>query len=76
MGCHSVINPLGFSLENFDAIGRWRTKDNNKPVNAMASSDTDDGQTVTLTGPKDIADYAVGSPARIARLCGSCSSTR
>ncbi len=29
-----MINPLGFSLENFDAVGRWRTKDNNKPVNA------------------------------------------
>jgi hypothetical protein len=33
MTCHSMINPLGFSLENFDAVGRWRTKDNNKPVN-------------------------------------------
>jgi mono/diheme cytochrome c family protein len=26
-GCHSVMDPLGFSLENFDAIGRWRTVD-------------------------------------------------
>ncbi|HEY2149894.1 MAG TPA: DUF1592 domain-containing protein [Vicinamibacterales bacterium] len=25
--CHSQIDPLGFALENFDAIGRWRTKD-------------------------------------------------
>ncbi len=25
--CHSVIDPLGFALENFDAIGGWRTKD-------------------------------------------------
>jgi hypothetical protein len=32
-GCHSVIiNPLGFSLENFDAIGRKRDMDNGKPV--------------------------------------------
>ncbi len=26
-GCHSVIDPLGFSLENFDVIGGWRTVD-------------------------------------------------
>lgn len=61
--CHSVINPFGFSLEHYDAVGRWRTKDNNKPVNALAEFDTDDGRTVKLTGPKDIADYTVNSPA-------------
>ncbi|MEM9235288.1 MAG: DUF1592 domain-containing protein, partial [Verrucomicrobiota bacterium] len=27
--CHSRIDPLGYSLENFDAIGRWRDKDSN-----------------------------------------------
>jgi hypothetical protein len=26
-GCHKVMDPIGFSLENFDAIGRWRTID-------------------------------------------------
>ena len=26
-GCHSVMDPLGFSLENFDALGRWRAID-------------------------------------------------
>ena len=25
--CHGVMDPLGFALENFDAIGEWRTKD-------------------------------------------------
>jgi len=61
--CHSVINPFGFSLEHYDAVGRWRTTDNQKPVNALAEFDTDDGHTVKLTGPKDIADYTVRSPA-------------
>lgn len=28
-GCHAKIDPLGFGLENFDAIGRWRTTDAN-----------------------------------------------
>jgi len=26
-GCHAVMDPLGFSLENFDAVGEWRTKE-------------------------------------------------
>src|SRR3970282_853729 len=26
-GCHGVMDPLGFALENFDAIGAWRTRD-------------------------------------------------
>lgn len=33
MGCHEQIDPLGFALENFDAIGQWREKyDNNRTV--------------------------------------------
>lgn len=31
-GCHSLINPFGFMLENFDAIGRWRTTDEGVPI--------------------------------------------
>jgi mono/diheme cytochrome c family protein len=30
--CHSRIDPLGFALENYDYIGRWRDQDNGKPV--------------------------------------------
>lgn len=29
MNCHKTIDPIGFGLENFDAIGRWRDKDEN-----------------------------------------------
>ena len=32
--CHSRMDPLGFGLENYDAIGRWRDKDGNFPVDA------------------------------------------
>jgi hypothetical protein len=36
--CHSVIDPLGFALENFDVIGGWRTTDESgKPVDASGS---------------------------------------
>jgi mono/diheme cytochrome c family protein len=32
--CHAQMDPLGFSLENFDALGRWRTADGENPINA------------------------------------------
>lgn len=63
MTCHSMINPLGFSLENFDAVGRWRTKDNNKPVNPVSDFTTHEGQLVRLTGPRDIVNYVASNPA-------------
>jgi mono/diheme cytochrome c family protein len=33
--CHRVIDPLGLALENFDATGAWRIKDNEVPVDAV-----------------------------------------
>jgi hypothetical protein len=63
MHCHRMINPLGFSLENFDAVGRWRTKDNNKPVNPVGELTTNEGKLVKLTGPRDIANYVAGNPS-------------
>ena len=32
--CHSVMDPIGLSVENFDAIGRWRTTEGDAPVDA------------------------------------------
>jgi Protein of unknown function (DUF1585)/Protein of unknown function (DUF1588) len=32
--CHDMMDPVGFSLENFDAIGRWRTIEEGHPVDA------------------------------------------
>lgn len=32
--CHNVLDPVGFSLENFDAVGRWREMENGQPVDA------------------------------------------
>jgi Protein of unknown function (DUF1585)/Protein of unknown function (DUF1588) len=38
-GCHSVIDPLGFSLENFDVVGGWRTIDEaGKPIDAAGTT--------------------------------------
>lgn len=37
--CHSVIDPLGFALENFDVIGGWRTIDESgRPVDASGAT--------------------------------------
>jgi hypothetical protein len=33
-GCHKMMDPIGFAMENFDGIGKWRTKDSGQMVNA------------------------------------------
>ena len=33
--CHNVMDPVGFSLENFDAVGAWRTRDSGFPVDPV-----------------------------------------
>jgi cytochrome c553 len=63
MSCHVTINPLGFALENFDAVGRFRTLDNSKPINPVSDYITSDGDTVKLSGPRDIANHAAGNDA-------------
>jgi hypothetical protein len=35
--CHDRIDPIGFGLENFDALGRWRDQDAGQPIDATAS---------------------------------------
>src|SRR5580693_6197269 len=45
VACHSVINPLGFALEKFDSIGRFRAKENGKPVDVSGHYDTRAGST-------------------------------
>jgi hypothetical protein len=33
-GCHSIMDPIGFALENFDAVGSWRTHEARLPIDA------------------------------------------
>jgi hypothetical protein len=35
--CHQVMDPIGFALENFDLVGRWRETENGYPINASSS---------------------------------------
>lgn len=61
MACHSFINPLGFSLENFDAVGRWRTSERERPVDSRSTYRTADGATLDISNARDVANYAVGN---------------
>jgi hypothetical protein len=55
-GCHSKIDPLGFSLENFDAVGRWRDEEEGAPVDA--SGVLPNGQ--TFSGPVELKKILLG----------------
>jgi hypothetical protein len=35
--CHQIMDPIGFSLENFDLIGRWRSLDSGMPIDTAAT---------------------------------------
>jgi hypothetical protein len=59
--CHSVINPLGFSLEQFDAVGRFRTSEHDRPIDSISEYLTDDGEKIRLTGAHDVAEYGIHS---------------
>jgi hypothetical protein len=61
MSCHVTINPLGFSFERFDAVGRVRTTDNKKPVDPTSDYTTSDGNVIKLTGARDVAIHAAES---------------
>lgn len=48
--CHSQMDPLGFALENYDAIGRWRTEEKGLPIDSSAT--LPDG--TSLNGASDL----------------------
>jgi Protein of unknown function (DUF1588)/Protein of unknown function (DUF1585) len=49
-GCHAKMDPLGFALENYDAIGRWREQEFGIPVDASGQWLDDE----TFNGPKEL----------------------
>jgi hypothetical protein len=59
--CHGMINPLGFTLERFDAIGRLRTWENGKPIDATGSYRPRDGTAIRFFGARTLARYLAGS---------------
>ena len=50
MACHRIIDPIGFGLDNFDRLGRWRTKNNGRDVDASGTFPTGE----TFNGPEEM----------------------
>ena len=54
--CHSIMDPVGFSLENFDLVGKWRQLDEKSPIDA--SGELVDG--TKLDGPASLRRALLG----------------
>lgn len=59
--CHGMINPLGFPLEHFDAIGRYRDKEKGRAIDATGLYQTRAGAVVKFAGVRDLATFLAGS---------------
>ena len=63
--CHTLINPLGFALEEFDEIGRYRTTeraaDGAKPIDASGSYQPRTGEQATFRGGRELGRYVADS---------------
>jgi hypothetical protein len=56
--CHQLMDPLGFALENYDAIGRYRDSDSGQPIDASAV--LPDG--TKLSGPEGLRSTLLARP--------------
>ena len=61
VSCHGLINPLGFTLEHFDAVGRYRSEEKGRPVDASGSYENRKGETVKFGGVRDLATFLANS---------------
>ncbi|MFN9880212.1 MAG: DUF1588 domain-containing protein [Planctomycetota bacterium] len=59
MGCHQTINPFGFALEKYDAIGRRRDLDRGRPIDAQVIVALPGREQVQLNGARELAEYLV-----------------
>ena len=58
--CHAVMDPLGFALENFDAVGRWRDRDRFSAMPVDASGVLPSGE--FINGPDDLRNALLARP--------------
>jgi cytochrome c551/c552 len=63
-GCHKMMDPIGFALENFDGIGKWRTEDAGQKVDA--SSQLTDG--TKINGVVDLRNALLRYSPQFARV--------
>ncbi len=57
-GCHRLMDPIGFALENYDAVGRWRTIEDGAPIDA--SGGLPDGR--SFAGVSGLRQALLGRP--------------
>ena len=62
--CHKVLDPIGFGLENFDAIGRWREQDDSGGA-IDAAGELPGGK--KFTSPKELKAIIAGRKTELAR---------
>ncbi|MEZ6055640.1 MAG: DUF1592 domain-containing protein [Planctomycetaceae bacterium] len=60
--CHIMINALGFSLEQFDAVGRYRKEELGRPIDASGQYLSTVGETHPFVGSTELAKFLVDSP--------------
>ncbi len=60
--CHGMINPLGFSLESFDAVGRFRKEELGKQIDTSGQYITKAGNEVKFSGSRDLANFLAENP--------------
>jgi mono/diheme cytochrome c family protein len=58
--CHSIMDPLGFALENFDATGMWRDKDRFAGTPIDSAGELPDG--TKINGPDDLRNALLRRP--------------
>jgi hypothetical protein len=63
--CHGVIDPMGLALENFDAVGQFRTTDS-RAANAPIDASTVLTSGRTIDGPAELSAFLSGDPSRFA----------
>lgn len=60
--CHQAINPFGYGLENYDAIGRWQDADAGGPIDASGETSGFNGaETYIFDGPDQLAEQLAES---------------
>ncbi len=64
-GCHALFNPMGYALEAYDGLGRFRTEENGLPVDST-------GAIVGLDRP----DQSVAGPTELARALSSSAEVQ
>jgi hypothetical protein len=61
VNCHGLINSLGFVLENFDSVGRYRNFEKNNPIDATGQYQQRNGDVVHFSNAKELASFLARS---------------